>query len=173
MLFSKFIYIYIYIYMLKNNQREYRKREPLVLCFCVSESFRVLWVRVVRNCRRKLQKKLLMTINDLPISLLLEILYLLDQKSLMRCKCVSRQWCSFISDPSFVDNFVRLHASDRRFILLVDWLSRPIVVFEESSVFKFQTYKPPIYQHVIFWRHVMTNSYAVQTCSVILVFTMW
>ena len=91
-----------------------------------------------------------MTINDLPISLLLEILYLLDQKSLMRCKSVSRQWCSFISDPSLVDNFVRLHASDRRFILLVDWLSRPIVVFEESSVFKFQTYKPPIYQHVIF-----------------------
>ena len=94
-------------------------------------------------------------IEDLPISLLLEILYRLDLKSAMRCKSVARQWCNLISDPSFANNFVRLHASsvmDRPFALLFHYVDKQIkkrhlLATSEEPEFKSLTYIPPIYQH--------------------------
>ncbi|XP_030969740.1 F-box protein At3g26010-like [Quercus lobata] len=100
-------------------------------------------------------EKQLTKIEDLPISLLLEILYRLDLKSAMRCKSVARQWCNLISDPSFANNFVRLHASsvmDRPFALLLNYVDKQIkkrhlLVTSEEPEFKSLTYIPPIYQH--------------------------
>lgn len=96
-----------------------------------------------------------MKIEDLPISLLSEILYRLDLKSTMRCKSVARQWYYLISGLSFANDFGRLHASsvvDRPFALLLHYVDKQIkkrhlLVTSEELEFKSLTYIPPIYQH--------------------------
>ena len=110
---------------------------------------------VSRNLEVGRLRMLLTKIEDLPISLLLEILYRLDLKSAMRCKSVARQWHYLISDPTFANNFVRLHPSsvmDRPFALLLHYVdkqikNRHLLVTSEEPEFKSLTLIPPIYQH--------------------------
>nr|POE74885.1 f-box protein [Quercus suber] len=64
------------------------------------------------------------TIDDLPESLVLEILHRLDFKSAMRCRSVSKEWCSVVSDPSFARYFVNRSIVDHHhcpFTLLLQY----------------------------------------------------
>uniref|UniRef100_A0A7N2LMZ1 F-box domain-containing protein n=1 Tax=Quercus lobata TaxID=97700 RepID=A0A7N2LMZ1_QUELO len=55
---------------------------------------------------KKKTTKITTTFDDLPISLMLEILHRLDIKSVMLFKSVSKEWCSVVSVPSFARYFV-------------------------------------------------------------------
>ena len=56
--------------------------------------------------RKRMRTRTATTIDDLPKSLMLEILHRLDFKSAMQCRFVSKEWCSVVSDPSFTRYFV-------------------------------------------------------------------
>ena len=64
-------------------------------------------------CSRKLRRPCSppQSIDDLPGCMLMEILIRLPLKSIFQCKCVSKQWCTRISAPSFAGFVNRFHAS--------------------------------------------------------------
>ena len=64
-------------------------------------------------CSRKLRRPCSppLSIDDLPGCMLMEILIRLPLKSIFQCKCVSKQWCTRISAPSFAGFVNRFHAS--------------------------------------------------------------
>ena len=95
------------------------------------------------------------TIDDLPKSLVLEILHQLDFKSAMRCRFVSKEWCSVVSDPFFAHYFVNRSIVDHHhcpFTLLLQyhalWAKNQHILLplEEEPYFKSLPYVPPIYQ---------------------------
>ena len=95
------------------------------------------------------------TIDDLPKSLVLEILHQLDFKSAMRCRFVSKEWCSVVSDPFFARYFVNRSIVDHHhcpFTLLLQyhalWAKNQHILLplEEEPYFKSLPYVPPIYQ---------------------------
>ena len=74
--------------------------------------------------RKRTRTRTPTTIDDLPKSLVLEILHRLDFKSAMRWRSVSKEWCSVVSDPSFARYFVNRSIVDHRrcpFTLLLQY----------------------------------------------------
>ncbi|XP_050285326.1 putative F-box protein At3g23950 isoform X2 [Quercus robur] len=105
----------------------------------------------------KRRKRTATAIDDLPIDLVLEILHLLDLKSATRCKSVSKEWCSVITDPFFARCFVNYNNSRPivdhwPFTLLLqctNWRTKNghlLLPLEEEPYFKSLPYIPPMYQ---------------------------
>ncbi|XP_050285371.1 putative F-box protein At3g23970 isoform X1 [Quercus robur] len=105
----------------------------------------------------KRRKRTATAIDDLPIDLVLEILHRLDLKSATRCKSVSKEWCSVITDPFFARCFVNYNNSRPivdhcPFTLLLQCTNRRtknghlLLPLEEESYFKSLPYIPPMYQ---------------------------
>lgn len=55
-----------------------------------------------------------MNIDDLPEFELVEILCRLSPENAVRCKCVSKRWCSLISDPNFVRHYVCVQIDNQK-----------------------------------------------------------
>nr|POE57366.1 hypothetical protein CFP56_47992 [Quercus suber] len=98
-------------------------------------------------CSRKLRRQCSppLSIGDLPGCMLMEILIRLPLKSIFQCKCVSKQWCTRISAPSFAGFVNRFHASSnsilqRPFSLLFHYHNNEhnlkLLVASEVPVFK-------------------------------------
>ena len=105
--------------------------------------------------RKRTRTRTATTIDDLPKSLVLEILHQLDFKSAMRCRFVSKEWCSVVSDPFFARYFVNRSIVDHHhcpFTLLLQyhalWAKNQHILLplEEEPYFKSLPYVPPIYQ---------------------------
>ena len=104
--------------------------------------------------RKRTRTRTATTIDDLPKSLVLEILHRLDFKSAMRCRSVSKEWCSVVLDPSFARYFVKRSIMDHHrcpFTVLLQYhapgAKNKNVLFplEEEPYFKSLPYVPPIY----------------------------
>ncbi|MCD9646951.1 hypothetical protein HAX54_037208 [Datura stramonium] len=58
----------------------------------------------------------------LPEELIIDILYRLPVKSIGRCRCLSKQWRDFLSDPHFIKCHFNLHAPiQEEKLILVSW----------------------------------------------------
>ncbi|KAK4372516.1 hypothetical protein RND71_007900 [Anisodus tanguticus] len=54
--------------------------------------------------------------------IIIDILYRLPAKSIGRCRCLSKQWCNFLSDPQFIKYHLSLHAhKQEEKLILVSW----------------------------------------------------
>ena len=111
-----------------------------------------------RRKRMRMRTRTATAIDDLPIDLVLEILHRLDLKSATRCKSVSKEWCSVITDPFFARCFVNYNNNSRPildhlpFTLLLqctNWRTKNghlLLPLEEEPYFKSLPYIPPMYQ---------------------------
>ena len=104
--------------------------------------------------RKRTRTRTATTIDDLPKSLVLEILHRLDFKSAMRCRSVSKEWCFVVSDPSFARYFVKRSIMDHHrcpFTVLLQYHApgakniNILLPLEEEPYFKSLPYVPPIY----------------------------
>ncbi|XP_059311957.1 F-box/kelch-repeat protein At3g06240-like [Lycium ferocissimum] len=73
---------------------------------------------------------------NLPEEIIFDILYLLPVKSIGRCRCVSKQWNNFLSDPQFIKSHFTLHDhKQEEKLILATWLSQlHTVTFYENEI---------------------------------------
>ncbi|WMV10318.1 hypothetical protein MTR67_003703 [Solanum verrucosum] len=58
----------------------------------------------------------------LPKELIIDILYRLPVKSIGRCRCLSKHWRNFLSDPQFIKLHFNLHAhTQEKKLIIVTW----------------------------------------------------
>ena len=105
---------WVYKYLLELNFEYIRK--PCCSCSTVLSLSEWLVMDVVQCSSSLLQCLSIddlprLSIDDLPECLLIKILTRLLLKSIFQCRCVSRQWCSLISAPSFAYIIHRLRSS--------------------------------------------------------------
>ena len=110
-----------YLTMERRNVKKHhsRSRQMLVSYLSYQDSD----VRRIQK-RKRMRTRTATTIDDLPKSLMLEILHRLDFKSAMQCRFVSKEWCSVVSDPSFARYFVNRSIMDHHhcpFTLLLQY----------------------------------------------------
>ncbi|KAK4737804.1 hypothetical protein R3W88_001501 [Solanum pinnatisectum] len=55
----------------------------------------------------------------LPEELIIDILYRLPVKSIGRCRCLSKHWCNFLSDPQSIKLHFNLHAQTKEEKLVI------------------------------------------------------
>uniref|UniRef100_A0A7N2LK19 F-box domain-containing protein n=1 Tax=Quercus lobata TaxID=97700 RepID=A0A7N2LK19_QUELO len=138
-----------------------------------------------RRKRMRTRTRMATAIDDIPIDLVLEILHRLDLKSATRCKSMSKEWCSVITDPFFARCFVNYNNSRPivdhwPFTLLLqctNWRTKNghlLLPLEEEPYFKSLPYIPPMYQEQ---RHnefnIQASCHDLFLCSESAVCTNW
>ncbi|PRQ49596.1 putative F-box domain-containing protein [Rosa chinensis] len=103
------------------------------------------------------------TIGDLPEDVLVEILSRLPcYKYVSECKCVSKRWCSLMSDPSFFGRFLCLQSDHKRTQIIRTLINRDGVEFlaRLSSSGKPLT---PLFERLVSFHHLKEEPIVVGT----------